>query len=264
MKLAVRVKGLSVAFGKRQILRDLDFAAPSRGITVLAGRSGSGKTTLLRSLNRLNETYLDYSGHGLIELDLGNGLEEITGPKARPVNQIRRLVGMVFQTPNVLPVSIARNLALPMQVVANIPAAEIADRTRAALAGVGLWDEVADRLDIPANRLSGGQQQRLCLARALALAPEILLLDEPTASLDVRSSHEIEELLLGLAERYPLIVVSHNPEQAVRLADSLIVMANGQIRHVIADDALKGLDVGGLVSLLENKTMTSTMTHENA
>ena len=243
MSSAVRINDLCVYFGQQQVLHNIRMEAPSRGITVLAGRSGSGKTTLLRALNRLNETFFHCRTAGVVELDLGRGLEAIypaSGVNVRPLAQLRRLVGMVFQTPNVLPVSVERNLALPLEVVAGLPEKERGRKTEAALMSVGLWEEVKDRLDMPAERLSGGQQQRLCLARALALEPALLLLDEPTASLDVHATAEIEDLLLRLASQYPLLVVSHNPEQAVRLGERLVIMADGHVRQVFERGQVDG------------------------
>lgn len=243
MSSAVRINDLCVYFGQQQVLHNIRMEAPSRGITVLAGRSGSGKTTLLRALNRLNETFFHCRTAGVVELDLGRGLEAIypaSGVSVRPLAQLRRLVGMVFQTPNVLPVSVERNLALPLEVVAGLPEKERGRKTEAALMSVGLWEEVKDRLDMPAERLSGGQQQRLCLARALALEPALLLLDEPTASLDVHATAEIEDLLLRLASQYPLLVVSHNPEQAVRLGERLVIMADGHVRQVFERGQVDG------------------------
>ena len=234
MNMAVRISDLCVDLGSRRVLHHIDMEAPARGVTVLAGRSGSGKTTLLRALNRLNEAFPRCRTSGLVELDLGHGLEAIypaPGVSVRPLAELRRRVGMVFQTPSMLPVSVERNLALPLEVVAGLPEKERRRKTEQALLDVGLWDEVKDRLDMPAERLSGGQQQRLCLARALALEPALLLLDEPTASLDVHATADIEDLLLRLARQYPLLVVSHHTEQAVRLAERLIVMADGQITH---------------------------------
>lgn len=256
MKIAARIHALCVSFNKQQVLHNVALCAPAAGITVLAGRSGSGKTTLLRALNRLNETFPNCRTTGRVELDLGNGLEAIyeasgqDGERARPrpLSGLRRRVGMVFQTPNVLPVSVARNLALPLQVVAGVPAPEIQTRVRRALVDVRLWDEVADRLDIPAERLSGGQQQRLCLARALALEPAVLLLDEPTASLDVHATADIEDLLLRLAERYPLLVVSHSPEQAVRLATRLVVLHQGQVLHVLEKGEIQAQELAHLLA----------------
>ena len=243
MSSAVRINDLCVYFGQQQVLHNVRMEAPRRGITVLAGRSGSGKTTLLRALNRLNETFFHCRTSGVVELDLGRGLEAIypaPGVNVRPLAQLRRLVGMVFQTPNVLPVSVERNLALPLEVVAGLPEKERGLKTREALMSVGLWEEVKDRLDAPAERLSGGQQQRLCLARALALEPAMLLLDEPTASLDVHATEEIESLLLRLASEYPLLVVSHNPEQAVRLGERLVIMADGHVRQVFERGQVDG------------------------
>ncbi len=250
MNIAVRVSGLHVSFGARHVLREVDFCVPAAGITVLAGRSGSGKTTLLRSLNRLNETFPGCRTTGRVELDLGRGLEPVyggSGVRPRPLNEIRRLVGMVFQTPDVLQVSVARNIDIPLQVVAGPPATEIDERFRRSRNDLGLWEEVADRLDLPAERLSGGQQQRLCLARALALEPAVLLLDEPTASLDVRAAADIEELLLRLAGRYPLIVVSHSPEQAVRLAARIVVLSRGRVRRVLEKGSADAAALAGLL-----------------
>lgn len=256
MKIAARIHALCVSFNKRQILHNVDFCAPAAGITVLAGRSGSGKTTLLRALNRLNETFPGCQTSGQVELDLENGLEaiyEASGKDAararpRPLSELRRRVGMVFQTPNVLPVSVARNLAIPLRVAAGVPLSEVQERARRALVDVCLWDEVADRLDIAAERLSGGQQQRLCLARALALEPAMLLLDEPTASLDVHAAADIEELLLRLAARYPLIVVSHSPEQAVRLATRLVILHQGRVCHVLEKGELQARELADLLA----------------
>jgi len=219
-------------------------------MTVLVGRSGSGKTTLLRALNRLNETFPRCLTTGQVEIDLGEGLVGVY-PSAEgekiPVWQLRRRVGMVFQTPNVLPVSVFDNIAVPLEVVGECPRREVAERVRAALVAVHLWEEVEHRLDADAGSLSGGQQQRLCLARALALQPAVLLLDEPTASLDVRSSAYIEVLLLELAVRYPLLVVSHNLKQAMRLADRLIVMEEGRIRQDISREDMQKADIAALL-----------------
>ena len=204
-KQAILVEGLEVAFSGRTVLSDVAFDAGAKGLSVVVGRSGSGKTTLLRALNRLNETLPGCRTRGRVRLDLGRGLEDVypqsLGARVRPLSELRRLVGMVFQTPSVLPVSVAQNIAVPLKVVRGVPGSEIGDRVRQALEAVGLWQETADRLRLPAASLSGGQQQRLCLARALALEPAVLLLDEPTASLDVHSARAIEDLLKGLAER---------------------------------------------------------------
>jgi len=146
-----------------------------------------------------------------------------------PVTELRRQVGMVFQTPNILPTSVEKNVSLPLKLVLGVKKNEIPFRVEGALREVHLWEEVRDRLHAPAAILSGGQQQRLCLARALALEPVILLLDEPTASLDFRASQKIEELLLSLRDRYTLVAVSHSLSQARRLADKVLVLNEGRM-----------------------------------
>lgn len=236
MKLCARISNLNVEFAGRPSLQDVSLAVPSPGITVLVGRSGSGKTTLLRSLNRLNEVFEGYSGSGCVELDFGNGLEPVYPdcgqPVAHPLPYIRRMAGMVFQTPDVLPASIFNNVLTPLLLVAGLSSAAARARAVEAIKATGLWNEVRDRLNMPAHSLSGGQQQRLCLARALALEPAILLLDEPTASLDAASSAGIEDMLLEISRSKPLIMVSHNTRQACRLANRLVVMGSGQIREI--------------------------------
>jgi phosphate transport system ATP-binding protein len=142
---------------------------------------------------------------------------------------LRRRVGMVFQTPNLLPTSIANNILTPLKLITNLDKAARKEHMHRVLKQTRLWDEVRDRLQTPALSLSGGQQQRLCLARTLALEPQVLLLDEPTASLDFRATRHIEELLLELAETYTMIIVSHSPGQAERLADAVAVFSQGRV-----------------------------------
>jgi phosphate transport system ATP-binding protein len=239
------VESLSVSFAGRQVLDNMNLEIPAGGPTVLVGRSGSGKTTLLRAINRLNECLPGCVTTGQVRLRLG-GQESLRpgedwvdayGP-ATVVENLRKRVGMVFQTPNVLPVSVARNLGLPLKLALGLPAAEIERRMEQALREAHLWDEVKDRLDHPAQTLSGGQQQRLCLARALAFAPDILLLDEPTASLDYKAARGIEELLLELASRYTLLVVSHSLNQARRLARQMFVLREGGRVEAVDKEAL--------------------------
>ncbi len=249
MTSACRISNLHVAFGKTEILHGASLEAPARGVTMLTGRSGSGKTTLLRALNRLNETFPGCRTTGSVEIDLGRGMEDIYGG-GRPVSELRRLVGMVFQTPNVLPVSVYRNIAIPLEAVRGMPKREIPAAAEKALRSTGLWEEVRDRLDTDAAHLSGGQQQRLCLARALALEPAVLLLDEPTSSLDVAAAAGIEELIMKLGESYPVIAVSHNPEQAVRLADRIFMVKDGRTERSFARGEAAPED---LAALLEGK-----------
>lgn len=250
---AVIARDLSVSFFGRTVIRGVNFSLP-KGISVLVGRSGSGKTTILRALNRLNEEFPGCETRGQVELFLKGALHAVYPGGERPplpLRELRRRVGMVFQTPQVFPASVYKNMALPLQVVANCPKAEIEGRMEQALRQVDLWREVQERLHSSAERLSGGQQQRLCLARALALEPELLLLDEPTASLDVHASRHVEELLLRLAEHYPLVMVSHSLSQSLRLADTLLVMSSsGASPRLLSPE---GLDERTLEALLEEK-----------
>lgn len=220
---AIRIEELCVAFGGTAVLDRLTLEIGAGGPAFLLGRSGSGKTTLLRAINRLNECFAGCVTHGRVLLRLGGRWIDAYAP-ATKVEELRRLAGMVFQSPNVLPLSVARNVTLPLKTALNLPGAECEARMEEALREVHLWAEVRDRLAAPAAALSGGQQQRLCLARALALRPAILLLDEPTASLDFKASRQIEELLGELASRYTLVVVSHSLSQTHRLAKQVFVL----------------------------------------
>jgi phosphate transport system ATP-binding protein len=234
MTPAIRISKLSVAFAGRAVLDTLSLDVDSGGPTVLVGRSGSGKTTLLRALNRLNECLPGCATSGSVELHLGGAWVDAYAPGTRP-EELRKRVGMVFQTPNPLPVSVARNLDLPLALALGLGAAERSARMEQALREARLWDEVKDRLDHPAQTLSGGQQQRLCLARALAFRPEILLLDEPTASLDYKAARGVEELLLDLAGRYTVFLVSHNLNQARRLARGMFVLRGEEGRGSLVE-----------------------------
>ncbi|MFO7874988.1 MAG: phosphate ABC transporter ATP-binding protein [Desulfovermiculus sp.] len=223
----LQAQSLSVGFGRQQALDKVDLQAIQGEVTVLLGRSGSGKTTFLRSLNRLNDE-LGGRTKGSVSLWLDGQLREVFAPDMDPI-WLRRRVGMVFQTPNLLPTSIAKNILTPLKLVLKLDKAAREVQMQKVLKQTQLWDEVCDRLEAPALSLSGGQQQRLCLARTLALKPQILLLDEPTASLDFRATRHIEELLLELAETYPMIIVSHSPGQAERLADAVAVFSQSRV-----------------------------------
>jgi len=236
-----RVAGLYVGFAGRGVLHDLTAEFYRGRLAVILGRSGSGKTTFLRALNRLNECFPGSETRGLINLKLQGEWRDIYGDIV-PLTELRRRVGMVFQTPHLLPISIASNLALPVKLVLGLPRGEIPSRVEWALKEAHLWEEVQDRLDAPAHTLSGGQQQRLCLARLLALEPEILLLDEPTASLDFRSSLKVEELLLSLKDRYTIIAVSHSLSQARRLADEALILRDGSIVQRLSREDLQAPD----------------------
>lgn len=227
-ELAGRVRKLRVSFDGEPVLHQVDLDIPKGKLTTLLGFSGSGKTTLLRSLNRLHDCFPSSRIDGEIRLLLGESWQDIVGS---PVDrtELRRRVGMVFQTPNVLPTSAIRNLTLPLSLTMRLPKSELRDRAEQALCEAHLWHEVEQRLHRPARELSGGQQERLCLARALALQPKILLLDEPTSSLDFRATEAIEETLISLRGRYTMVAVSHDPGQAQRLADTVAAFAEGRV-----------------------------------
>ena len=247
MNAAIRVDRLSVSFFGKTVVDDVDFEIGD-GLTFLLGRSGSGKTTLLRALNRLNECLPGCRTRGSVQLRIdGSWLDAYAA--AVDVDALRRRVGMVFQTPNVLPLSIARNVVMPLRVALGLSADAAQQRLHEALHEAQLWHEVKDRLDDPAASLSGGQQQRLCLARALALRPAILLLDEPTASLDFKAAQGIEELLGELKSRYTLLVVSHSLSQARRLADALFVLRDGRQVSRVASEVLRDKDA--LLAMME-------------
>ena len=229
MELCAEVKNLTVSFNGETVLDHITTDFTKSGITVLLGRSGSGKTTLLRALNRLNETFPGCSASGSVRIAVGGHMTDIYGENAPDTAQIRRSAGMVFQTPNPLPLSLRKNMTLPMELVLGVRGADAESRMKEFLCRVGLWEEVKERLNMPASSLSGGQQQRLCLARSLALEPDLLLLDEPTASLDKRSSEVIEALLQSLEERIPMIMVSHSLVQAKKLGDHFKIMSGGRI-----------------------------------
>ena len=238
MNVCVSIRGLKVFFDDQVALDGVDVDFPAGQVSVLLGRSGSGKTTLLRSLNRLNECFEGYRGEGDLTVTLNGATLPLFGEEALPLSELRRSVGMVFQTPNPLPISIRKNMMTPLLLVAGKKKDEAEASMERALRAVGLWDEVSGRLDRMAAELSGGQQQRLCLARALALEPQILLLDEPTASLDRMAASLIEELILSFRGSYSMIMVSHSLSQARRLADYLVVLAEGRVERTFPIAAL--------------------------
>jgi phosphate transport system ATP-binding protein len=238
---AIEVRDLSVSFAGHRVLEGLSHDFPARGITVIIGPSGSGKTTLLRAVNRLNECFAGCRTSGTVRLALTGGMRDVYAPDCR-LPELRRRVAMVFQTPSVLPGSIHRNLAVPLQAVMRVPKTEIPERIATALAQVGLYEEVRGRLNEPAHTLSGGQQQLLCLARALALTPSVLLLDEPTSSLDFLATREIEALLLRLVARYTIVAVSHSLEQTQRLANQVVLLDGGQRLYRLEPDAIASVE----------------------
>lgn len=230
-KMAAR--NVNFFYGSSQALFDISLEFPEKQVTALIGPSGCGKSTFLRCLNRMNDLIPGTRTEGLLTLDK----EDINAPGFDVVN-LRRRVGMVFQTPNILPASIRQNMLLPLQLATGFPASEWQERMERSLTEVGLWQDVRSRLREPASILSGGQQQRLCLARTLALEPEMLLLDEPTASLDPATTHTIENLLLRLSDRYPILLVSHGLPQAKRVASRIALFGKGRLQGLISPEEL--------------------------
>ncbi|SIN79115.1 phosphate ABC transporter ATP-binding protein [Halodesulfovibrio marinisediminis] len=236
--VAIQTENLSISFNGMQIVKDLSVSFPKNKLSVLIGRSGSGKTTLLRSFNRLNECLDGSTTTGKVIVTLGGTPHDIYSGVI-PCEELRRRVGMVFQTPNVLPNSIQNNLLIPLKLALRIQGSEAESRMEHALKQAGLWSEVCDRLKSPATNLSGGQQQRLCIARAMVLQPEILLLDEPSASLDFYATRTIEDLLESLSTEYTTIVVSHSLAQAQRLADRLYVFSSGELVQTLSKEEVQ-------------------------
>lgn len=210
----VELSELCVSYGGRRAIGPVDLVVPSGSITALVGPSGCGKSSLLAALNRMDELVDGCAVQGAVRVD---GCD-VRAADVDPV-LLRRRMGLIFQRPQPFPFGIARNVALGLREHRLCTRAEEPARIEEALRAVGLWDEVAERLDEPATRLSGGQQQRLCLARALALEPEVLLLDEPCSALDPVASARVEQLIRELRGRYTVLIVTHNLAQARRLAD---------------------------------------------
>ena len=225
----IHVSDLAVYFGGQPALTGVTASFAPHRIHVITGPSGSGKSTFLRSLNRLNESLGECRTEGEILMELQGQSCPIGQLKEAQLPSLRQKVGMVFQHPQLLPGTIEDNLLLPLKLVANTKGEQAQTQMSDALKQTGLWHEVNQRLRAPAQSLSGGQQQRLCLARTLAMQPEVLLLDEPTASLDPAATAQIEELLNSLKQRFTLLVVTHNMAQANRLADRQLAFDQGKL-----------------------------------
>jgi phosphate transport system ATP-binding protein len=228
--MKMRTEGLRVAYGAKPILHGIDLEIPDRQVTALIGPSGCGKSTFLRSLNRMHDLTPDVKVTGRIWLD------KIEARRLAP-EELRCRVGMVFQRPNPFPLSIWENVAFGPSLF-GVSGTELDDLVRQSLESAALWPEVKGRLGQDARGLSGGQQQRLCIARALALAPEVLLMDEPCSALDPGSSRAIEELLLSLKERLAIVLVTHSMGQARRVADRVVLFVDGQIVEEGRPDAV--------------------------
>ena len=221
----VDVSDLNAWFGTNHVLRDVTFSADARSVTAMIGPSGCGKSTLVRCLNRMHEEVTGARVSGKVLFDG----QDIYGQDVDPV-EVRRRIGMVFQRPNPFPtMSVADNAVAGLKLVGGLNRQQLRERGQVALERAGLWDEVKDRLDEPGARLSGGQQQRLCIARALAVEPEVLLMDEPCSALDPASTLRIEELIDELKSDYTVIIVTHNMQQAARVADWTMFLLMGQV-----------------------------------
>ena len=211
----IDVRGLSVHYGPIRAVHDVNLAVERNRITALIGPSGCGKTTFLRALNRMH----DLTPAARVKGRVVFAGQDIYGPGVNPV-EVRRRIGMVFQKPNPFPaMSIYGNVASGLRLAGMRKRALLDERVEQALTQAALWDEVRDRLSAPATSLSGGQQQRLCIARALAVNPAVLLMDEPTSALDPRATRQIEELLESLRREVTIVIVTHNLQQARRISD---------------------------------------------
>ncbi len=227
-KIKIRLGDVSFYYGARRILDRISAEFADRTVTAIVGPSGQGKSTLLTAINRLWEEIPGARVEGRIEIRFDHGPVNIYA-NGYPLYDLRRKVGMVFQDPNPLPMGIYKNVAFPLKLAGLKDKQAIDARVHAALTRAFLWDEVKDRLNADARTLSGGQQQRLCIARALILNPEVLLLDEPTASLDAKAGGIIEDLLHHLKSQCTILMVSHYMDQVQRVADGVMELAHGRL-----------------------------------
>jgi phosphate transport system ATP-binding protein len=221
------VKHLDFYYGRTQALKDINLSLADRSITAFIGPSGCGKSTLLRVFNRMYALYPGHRATGDVRLDG----EDILAPTV-DVAALRFRVGMVFQKPTPFPMSIFDNVAFGLRLARRVPRAELAERVETALRDAAMWDEVKDKLHEDGRSLSGGQQQRLCLARTIALQPEVVLFDEPTAALDPISTLRVEETLQSLREKYCIAIVTHNLQQAARVSNVTAFMYMGELAEI--------------------------------
>jgi phosphate transport system ATP-binding protein len=225
LSAALDVSGLNAWFGNNHVLKDIGVSVPERSVTAIIGPSGCGKSTLIRCINRMHEEVRGARVTGKV-LFLG---KDDYGPDVDPV-VLRRLIGMVFQRPNPFPtMTVLDNAVAGLKLIGGRSRNELRQDGERALRAAGLWDEVEDRLDEPGGKLSGGQQQRLCIARALAVQPDVLLMDEPCSALDPASTLRIEELIDELKNDYTVVIVTHNMQQAARVAEWTMFMLAGEV-----------------------------------
>ena len=224
MSNLITVKDLCLWYGDHQALKDVSIELPKNSITALIGPSGCGKSTFLKTLNRMNDLVPDVRVTGSVTYKGTDIFSPTTD-----VSELRRQVGMVFQKPNPFPMSIYDNVAYGPRTHGIRNRAKLDDLVERSLRGAAIWDEVKDRLKKNALGLSGGQQQRLCIARALAVEPQVLLMDEPTSALDPISTSKIEDLAVQLKEKYTIVIVTHNMQQAVRISDNTAFFLLGDL-----------------------------------
>ena len=232
-EICMQCKKFSLFYGDKQALFDIDLKIPSRRVTAFIGPSGCGKSTLLRCMNRMNDLIDGIKLDGELTL---NGQDVYH--RSVNVTDLRRRVGMVFQKPNPFPKSVFENVAYGLRLQGVTNRREIEDRVEWSLKSAALWDEVGDRLQDNAFDLSGGQQQRLVIARAIAIQPEVLLLDEPASALDPISTLKIEELIFELKSQYTVVIVTHNMQQAARVSDYTAFLYLGKLIEFGATDKL--------------------------
>ncbi len=224
LKTVVEANGLCIFYGSKQAIFDITMSFPRRQVTALIGPSGCGKSTLLRAINRMNDLIDNVRTTGSLKLDG----EEINQPMV-DVIELRRRVGMVFQKSNPFPKSIYDNVVYGLRIAGERSKSVLDESCEKSLRGAGLWDEVKDRLRESALGLSGGQMQRLCIARAIAVNPEIILMDEPCSALDPKSTIRIEDLIGELRRNYTIITVTHNMQQAARISDYTAFLYEGSL-----------------------------------
>ena len=220
----IAVRDLNFYYGKNRALHAISLQIPERRVTAFIGPSGCGKSTMLRTFNRIYELYPDQYATGEVLLDGDNILT-----RKYDLNQLRSKIGMVFQKPTPFPMSIYDNIGFGVRLYEKLPRRRMDDRVEWALRKAALWDEVKDKLRQDGTQLSGGQQQRLCIARAIAVQPEVLLLDEPASALDPISTLKIEELIDELKADYTIVIVTHNMQQAARVSDFTAYMYLGEL-----------------------------------
>ncbi len=229
----LKVNNLDFYYGKYQAIKSVSLDIPANKVTAFIGPSGCGKSTLLRTFNRLYELYPDQRAEGEIRLDGNN----ILG-KTQDITLLRAKVGMVFQKPTPFPMSIYDNIAFGVRLYEDLSRGEMDERIEWALTKAALWKEVKDKLNQSGTSLSGGQQQRLCIARGIAIKPEVLLLDEPCSALDPISTARIEELVAELKADYTVVIVTHNMQQAARVSDYTAYMYLGELIEYGATDKI--------------------------